>query len=224
MDLWQIKNPALYGEIKDSIASTYPSLHVLSENNLIYIRGTLIINIPETDKELDRFSIEIIFPPDYPKRIPILKETDGRFPKIADRHFNANGTACLFFRDGRFKYYPDGSTIIYFIEKLVKNFFVWQIDYDLNNGKSTIGGWGHNVEGIFEFYYEILNTKNPKNVLKFLEYHTSKHLKKHWPCYCGSAKQLRFCHLHNLTDLRSKILRSDALLSLKMINELIKAS
>jgi hypothetical protein len=124
----------------------------------------------------------------------------------------------MFFRDGRYKYYPVGSTIVYFIERLVKPFFVWQIDYDLNDGKSSIGEWGHNLQGIFEFYFEILNTNNPKVVVKFLKYLTSKHIKLHWPCFCASGNQLRFCHINLLKELREKITRSDALISLQISN------
>ena len=217
MELWFKKDSKLYEEVKKQIGLNYPTLHLVIENNSLFIRGSLVLDEPVTQREMDRFSVEIEFPHDYPKGIPLVRELDGRIPKIGERHFNINGTACMFFRDARYIHYPKGMTIVEFIEKLVKNFFIWQIDYDLNHGDSTMAEWGHNRIGVFQFYFEMLNTNNSKVVIKFLKYHTSKHVRLHWPCYCGSGKQIRFCHMEDMKKWKSALLRTDTKISLKMV-------
>lgn len=219
---WHVANPEAFQEFQRSIDSKYATLRVLVENDVVYIRGGLILEALD-GRELERYSIEIQIPDDYPKSVPIIREIGGRLPKIPDRHFNlADGTACLFLRDERHKYYPQGSTIIDFIEGPVKSFFLWQTNYDLNESKSSLEGRGHGVEGIIEFYSEELKTKDKSVILKFLDYLTAKKVKKHWRCYCGSGKQLRYCHIDKLNDLRTKVLRRDAKRSLAQVRDLRK--
>jgi len=220
MSPWYITNPEAFQEFKGSIDSKYATLHVLIENDIVYIRGGLILEAPN-GKEIDRYSVEIQIPDDYPKSVPIVKETGRRLPKTTDRHFNPKDeTACLFLPDERYKYYPSNSTIVDFIEGSVKSFFLWQTDYDLNKGKSSFGERGHGIKGIIEFYSEELKTKNLSVIVKFLDYLTAKKIKNYWRCYCGSGKELRYCHINQLNDLRTKILRSDAKKSLAKVREL----
>jgi len=217
---WYVANLEAFHEFQRSVESKYPTLRVVVKNDVVYVRGGLILEAPD-GRELDRYSIEIQIPDDYPKSVPIVREVGGRLPKVADRHFNpADDTACLFLRDERYKYYSQGSTIIDFIEGPVKDFFLWQTDYDLNKGKSSFEGRGHGVEGIIEFYSEKLKTKDISVIVKFLDYLTAKKVKKNWKCYCGSGKQLRYCHIDKLNNLRAKILRHDAKKSLAQVRDL----
>ena len=217
---WHVANSEAFQEFQRSVESKYATLRVVVENDVVYIRGGLILEAPD-GRELDRYSIEIQIPDDYPKNVPIVRETGGRLLKVADRHFNpADGTACPFLPDERYKYYPQGSTIIDFIEEPVKSFFLWQTHYDLNEGRSSLEGRGHGVEGIIEFYSEELKTKDISVMVKFLDYLTAKKVKKNWKCYCGSGKQLRYCHINKLNDLRAKILRHDAKKSLAQVRDL----
>jgi len=217
MKPWYVANPEAFQGFKRAIDGKYATLRVIVENDIVYIRGGLILEAAD-GRELDRYSIEIQIPDDYPRSVPVVREIGGRLPKIAERHFNpADGTACPFFRDERYKHYPQDSTIIDFIEGPVKSFFLWQTDYDLNKGKSSFGGRGHGVEGIIEFYSEELKTNKLPVIERFLNYLTAKKVKRNWNCYCGSGKQLRYCHIDKLNDLRTKILRSDAKESLNQI-------
>jgi hypothetical protein len=216
MKPWHINDPQVFQELKRQIESKYATLCVFVENDVVYIRGCLIIEAPD-GRELDNYSIEIRLPDDYPNGIPIVKETGGRLPRILDRHILSDGVACLFLRDERYKYYPQGSTIIDFIDTPVKNFFLWQVDYDLNGGKSNIGERGHGVKGIIEFYSEELKTNNISIICRFADYLSAKKIKVNWKCYCGSGKQLKDCHLDKLQDLRIKIARGVAKKSFNQI-------
>jgi len=208
---WHIQNPELFSILKKLLADNYNGLHLFIENNTVYIRGNLVIKNTE-GKELGSFEIEIEVPANYPEGVPIVRETAGKLAKIANRHFNGdeNDSACLFVPEARFKYYPKNSSIVDFIEGPVKSFFLWQIDYDLNGGKSSIGGMSHGLLGKVEFYREELDTRDTQVILKFIKYLISRKIKKHWSCYCGSGKELRFCHLEELLYLREKISKKDA--------------
>jgi len=216
---WYIVDQKLFQEFKKSIEKKYSTLHVEIENNIIYIRGSLILE-SLNNREIDHYVIEIQIPIDYPKTVPIVREIAGRLPKIRDRHFNPDGTACLFLPDERYKYFSESSTIIDFIEGFVKDFFLWQTHYDLNKGIPRLAERRHGIKGAVDFYSEELKTKDRSVIAKFLDYLTSKKVKKHWLCYCSSGKELRYCHFDKLNDLRRKILRRDAKKSLERMRKL----
>lgn len=82
----------------------------------------------------------------------------------------------------------------------------------------------HNIKGNLEFYQEELGISDLYGIIKFLEYHTCKKVKGHWPCYCGSGKELRRCHRDKVMDMRNKVKRSDGEKFLKGIKGLLEKS
>jgi hypothetical protein len=204
--------------MKNQLRKEYPFLHALIENKQFYIRGSLFIFDIYKNKKIDRYSIEIKIPQNYPESIPIVKEIGARLPKTIDRHFFPfDKSACLFLRDERYKYFPPGSSIIDFIKGPVENFFLSQTYFD-STGKWLFGERSHGSDGIIEFYSEELGTDKYQAIKIFLEYLSSKKcIKGHRDCYCGSGKKLRDCHLTKLIDFRSKISPEDAKKSLIMI-------
>jgi len=189
------------------------------ENETVYVRGTLFIKNSK-GKELGRYKIELEIPRDYPNSAPVLKETGGKFKKIADRHFNpADQIACLYFRDAKYKFFPKGSTIIDFIEGPVRNFFIWQIDYDLNGGKTSLGGLNHGTLGLIQFYKEELGVNDEESIFRFLTLFDSKVVPRTRKCYCGSGSSLKDCHIKKFRDLKRKIPRKDAQKSLRELSD-----
>lgn len=219
MKFWQHSDLDRFGEIVDTINRDYPTLHLMIENNLVFVRGCLPIRDPNFEREIDFFSIEILFLPDYPKTVPIVRETDGRLEKIAKRHFNINGTACLFLRDARYKYFPLDATFAYFMDKIVVSFFIWQIEYDITDGNPSFKGLAHNTAGIMEYYFKFLNTSDIRVVRKFMEYVTVKKMRLHWKCHCSSGRLIRDCHKSFLLDMRKRLFnRKDIRFSLAQVN------
>lgn len=206
MKPWHQSDIARYREVQETIKNCYPGLHISEEYGLIFIRGCLLVKIPGIEKEIDNFLIEIIFPPDYPKRVPVVKEIGGRLPKIANRHFNTNETACLFFRDARHEYLPLDATFRYFMERIVINFFVWQIDYEATDGNPSMKGMAHNTAGVLEYYYRVTGIAKVSVVKKFLQYLCSKKIRPTWQCYCHSGKKIRDCHYKFIKDWQRKII------------------
>jgi hypothetical protein len=215
---WYSKNPALLQEIKTQIEAAYPELHLSVEGGIVRVQGSLFIRNPTTHEEIDRFSIEIEFPEDFPASIPIVRETAGRIPRLPDRHFNGED-ACLFVPDERYKYYPRDATIVDFIQGPVTKFFAWQISYDLHGGLDRIGHRAHGTPGIIEFYSEVLQTDDVNVIIRFLTFLSKDEIKGHWECYCGSGRILRKCHFELLKGWRQMILEKYAASSLRRIQE-----
>ena len=74
MKSWHVTNPTLYHEVEQIISAKYPSLHVLVENETVCIRGTFPLFDPDTGREIDRYWIEIWFPRNFPKSVPVVLE------------------------------------------------------------------------------------------------------------------------------------------------------
>ncbi len=200
-ELWYIENPKLLQGIQNKIKK-YPSLRVVVESQIVFIRGSLQILNKEKTRVIDSFSIEIEFPNDFPISIPILRETAKRIPKIADRHFNLDESACLFVPEEREKYFPVGSPISMFIENCVQPFFVNQ-SYFEETGEWPLGQRSHGLNGVIEYYRELFG-ENSKEMGNFIIYLGKREIKGHWPCYCGSGKKMRKCHMPYLIYYRSK--------------------
>ncbi len=200
-ELWHIENPKLLQKAQDDIKK-YPTLRVVIENQTVFVRGSLQILNKEKTRVIDSFSIEIELPNDFPASIPVLRETAKRIPKIADRHFNLDESACLFVPEEREKYFPKGSSISDFIENCVRPFLVNQ-SYFEETGEWPLGQRPHGLDGVLEYYREQFG-KGSKEVSDFVIYLGKREIKGHWPCYCGSGKKMRKCHMSYLIYYRSK--------------------
>jgi hypothetical protein len=198
---WYIENPELLQKVQDDIKK-YPTLHVLTENQTVFVRGSLQILNKEKTRVIDSFSIEIELFNDFPASLPVLRETAKRIPKIADRHFNIDETACLFVPEEREKYFPDGSSISNFIENCVRPFLVNQSLFE-EIGEWPLGQRSHGLAGVLEYYQEKFG-KDSKHLIDFYIYLGKKEIKGHWPCYCGSGKKMRKCHMSYIIYYRSK--------------------
>jgi hypothetical protein len=202
---WHEANPTLYEEVRQSILLHFPTLFVQVEHQKVYIRGVLPICDLTTGEEIDRYFIEIALPNDFPKGIPIVREKGGRIPRSIDRHiYEGDGTCCLFVRDERWRHYPEGATIVEFIEGPVYQYFLSQSYFELT-GKWLFGERGHGIQGILEYYSEELGTNDLVVIMRFLDYLSLKEVKGHWDCFCGSGKRLRHCHFLKLLAMREKI-------------------
>lgn len=199
-DLWYTKNPELFQRVQDDVKK-YPTLRVVVENETVFIRGGLQILTKEKTRVIDSFSIEIEFPKDFPKSIPIVKEKADRVPKVADRH-NPNGVVCLLVPEDVETYYPEKSSIVDFIEKCVKPFFIGQSFYE-EKKEWLFGERPHGLGGIFEYYREKFGGKSDEVIANLILYLGKKEVKGHWPCYCGFGKKLRTCHMPYLLYYRS---------------------
>ncbi len=208
------ENPAIFEQIKKEVRSVYPNLHFYLEDSLVFIRGTFPVIYEGTI--LDRYSIEIELPRDYPESIPIVREVGGLIPHTSDYHMNKAGVTCLFLPEDHWRVYPPDSTLLDFLKGPVHNFFLGQSHVRLGQ-PWPFGQWSHGSDGIREYYTELLGTNNLITIIKYLEYLRKPKLKGHWYCPCESGKRLRNCHVSELQDISVKIPSRIALQSLKSL-------
>jgi hypothetical protein len=201
-------------ELEGQLADEFPTLRVERRELGVWVLGSL--PLIESGVEIARYNIEIEIPAN-PRDLPKVREVGGKIPHAADRHINrTDGLACLFVPDERWRHYPIGSSLIEFIRKPLREFFLWQAYYDLE-GKPLFPARSHEAAGVLESYCDELQTNDPSVVIKFLDYLGSKRPKGHWDCYCGSRRRLRDCHFAKLLSFREKIPREYAQRSFNLL-------
>ena len=168
MKTWHEKAPKYFSQFENLIEENYPDFRILNKNNIIYVKGRLLLKSQE-NKSKAGYNIEIEIPNNYPKSIPKIRELNGAIKKVPRQHFNRDGTACLFVKDEAFKYLNNKLTIIDFINGPVKDFFISQHYFSLT-GKWIYGERGHGDKGIIEFYKEEIGTEDKNVIIKLWGY------------------------------------------------------
>ena len=193
---WFLRDPALLDDVKQALQA-YPWLHLHIQDDTARVQGS--IAVPG-----DRFNVEILFLPDYPRSLPEVRETGGRIPHIEDRHINVkDGTACVCIPDEWCLQRPDESFAT-FLRGPVYNFFLSQKHFEVH-GTWPFGDRRHGNNGLFDFYQEQFGTEDKTTIAKYLWFLSQDKIKGHWNCPCGSGKRLRNCHREKIYTLKNKI-------------------
>lgn len=195
MSQWWQENPLFFTKEKEYILQKYPSLTYCIENDIVKLIGELPIE--EID---DSYSIEIEFPDSYPKNLPIVKEVSGDIPRELDFHISYDGSCCLCLTQLENFYFPNGSNIIIFLEKLVIPFFANQAYFKIT-GTWLNGEYGHGEKGIYEFYSDILQTNNIHVMIILMILSLQKIKNINAKCPCSSGKSIKKCHLQYIKQL-----------------------
>lgn len=210
---WHLTDPESFARMRAEVEAAYPDLRLSIQDECVFIQGSFPIK--EDGAALDRYSIEVRVPQDFPKDLPVLREVGGRIPWDADRHVNINGDACLLVPDERWRHFPEGRTLRDFLDGPVRSFLIGQSVYD-RTGKWPFGQRSHGRAGILEAYAEMLNISPDRETIRaFLDLISRREVKGHWPCPCGAGKILRKCHGARVWVLREKIGPEIALKTLK---------
>lgn len=195
-------------ELSEQLAKRFPDLGIDSRTDGLWLRGSFPV---WSDTEiLDRFLIEVCFPPEFPTKLPMLREVGGRIPWTLDRHiYPSSGVACLFVPEEWFFFPEEQRTILGFLDGPVRNFFLGQSLVERGD-PWPFGERSHGAKGLVESYGEILRLQDFGNgsgaTLRHLLVLLSKdRIKGHWPCPCGSASPLRRCHLREVRGLQERV-------------------
>lgn len=182
----------------NKVLKEHPFLKYDSNRRMFY--GTLIVDI-EGD---DSYEVEIKLR-GFPKEFPEVLEIGERIPRKIDRHINNISKSCCFttsameqvlLRKRRIK------TISEFINKIVVPYFQNNSYYEIN-GEYKNGEYAHGIIGTFQSYQDILGISDLKVVIELLNKRLkSIKLGKNNPCYCGSGKKIKDCHLYKYNDLK----------------------
>jgi hypothetical protein len=168
----------------------------------------------------------MVTPFNYPHVLPRVRETQGRIPRVLDRHLiPSTGAACLFVgEDWLLEVGRPQPTFLEFLDGPVRNFFIGQALVEAGQ-PWPFGERSHGLKGVLEAYGEWFGTQDEKQIGLYLEYLSRDVLKGHWDCPCGSGARIRNCHQNEIRALRERIpqwLATQALQRLRAIQELIR--
>ncbi len=202
---WFRTQPQLLNAVKEAVRAKYPDLIVCDERETVFIRGSLaIVHDGET---LDRYQVEIEFPPDYPRALPMVRETGGRIPRVINRHvYPGSGNACLVVDEEWLLSAGGTISFVEFMEGPVRNFFLGQSLVEAGR-RWPFGERSHGGKGLVETYGEWFGTQEEGVVLTYLRYLSGKKVKGHWACPCGGGRSLRDCHLDQFHGFQKRIPR-----------------
>ncbi len=186
----------------DELAREFPTLRLVVEDNKTYLNGSFPIG--HEGEVLDQFDIEMLVAPLAGNELPEVRETGGRIPRIADRHVNADGTACITLPESYFLRNPGPFDLLKFLSGPVRDYFIGQALVERGDDWPH-QEWPHGIDGLLLFYEELLGTDNLVRIREYLRHLARAELRGHWACPCGSGKKLRRCHQQELAELRARI-------------------
>lgn len=177
----------------DHAIKYYPGLEKVESSNELRVRGIIILKHPEIG-EYDRYTVSISFPRCYPNCFPKVIEVSEKIPKVADRHVNSDNTLCLAVEPEERILCRNGITFKYFLDKVLVPHLSRETYWNYT-GKYEDGEYSHGIEGLWEYFGQLLNATKKEDVLNELE----KMLHEKWlgrnaPCFCGKAAKFKNCH------------------------------
>lgn len=199
---WHKKHPDRLNLLKQELEKNYPDLNVFSDDDVIQLRGGF--PVIHEGIELDRFQIQIIIPPDFPRSIAIVKELEGRVPsKNPDWHAYASGTLCVIVPE-EWLINAQSDSLIAFLDGPLRNYFIAHALAEAGI-KRPMGERSHGVQGLWEAYGEMVGTTEPLTIQRYLKCLSIAQARGHLDCPCGSGKRLRKCHMPDIMKLKKTI-------------------
>src|SRR6266508_4591033 len=221
---WYKTNQRLLREEKAALACEHPSLilevlsagtpinkHACLQREEAVVRGIYYLKVPDTTRTYD-YSIALRLLDHYPKEPPVMYCNDPKLPIDIDRHILKYGQACLgVHADIRRQWSTGAGNIVFFLEKFVAPFLVWQIFYDAHGYPPPWGQRSHYKQGILEFYADILGLEVDANIEGFINLLARKNTPGgHEICPCESGRRLRNCHRDAVHTARQHVDWNDA--------------
>ncbi len=199
---WFVRAPEALDTLRTMLAARYPTLHIEEVDGRILIRGSFSISYQGT--ALDWYLIELSLPDDYPMSPSVVREVGGRIPRELDRHVNSDGSLCLAVSEDMWIKWNGKFDVANFLEGPIRNFLIGNSLVELGH-KWPYGERAHGSAGVCEFYREAVGIGKPEQVLQLLGYLSKERVKGHWPCPCGSGRNVRNCHRETILQLHAQI-------------------
>jgi len=186
----------------ESTVKYFPKLEIIESENGPFLLGEVDILHPIKNEIIDTFTVEIIFPRNYPYCFPNVTETSGKIERIPDRHIytNTNNLCFSVFAEERIKCYY-GITTKWFIDHVLVPRLAEE--YIVNQGGKYTHEYSHGQLGDLEFYLKKFCTGSPTEVMRYLNLILEVRFPKHYEkCGCGSGKKFKKCHRVIFEDLK----------------------
>lgn len=188
----------IINDIKSALKQ-YPLLRLIYYNNKIIVEGEIQL-LHQTYGEVDKYSVWISFPSSYPKRFPIVVETNCKIPRIPERHINIDHSLCLAVLPEELKIAKNGITFRYFLDKVLVPHLARETYYNIER-KYPDGEYEHGYDGVWKYFEEMFNTSNKQSIIAEINRITNeKMLGRNEKCFCGSGLKFKKCHLQQWYD------------------------
>jgi hypothetical protein len=193
---------------------SFPKLQLfwLASKNLWELRGDLDI-CDSAGSYWGTFNISIFIGISYPNDIPIVRENSKVIPRSPERHIDENGICCVDIPHALQLQISNGGIFIdSFMYEKVYPYFANQIYYSIT-GTYANGDYGHEFEGVKQYYSEVLQITSSSSAVQIIEHVlTKRKMRRNDFCCCGGVKKFKKCHwdsYETLKKLTKEQLRSD---------------
>lgn len=196
---WFEREPEAYEAVRWMLVQEYPTLHARKSAGAVVVKGTL--GVSHEGVEVDRYSLELRLPSDYPRSLPTVWETAERIPREMDRHvYPTTGALCLGVAEELWLAMSGDFSLDRVLDIPVRNFLIGNSLVEQGQEWPS-GDRSHGTRGLLEFYASLLGAKDERSLLRFLVSFLDGKVKGHWPCPCGSGSVLRRCHADAMEQL-----------------------
>jgi hypothetical protein len=201
MKQWYQRNHLHFKKERDALAESCPLMmlsvvgpgfHVSPVSTIkaecAVAHGTYVLNRSNSHDEIG-YGIVLVLPANYPNSPPIMFCNDPKLPI-----------------DTLKRRWRKGSNLVDFLSNLVDPFLAWQLYYDAFGKPPEWGERPHGIQGIINYYGELIGRRADDTIIGFMKLLSRKNLPKgHEYCPCGSGKRIRHCHQKLIINLREKI-------------------
>ncbi len=174
----------------------HPSMRLVELNaQQVVIEGEYEIDAQMQGFEpiLDTYQLQIVFPPDYPRSLPTVKESERRIQRTADFHTYEDGAFCLGSAIKLKSILCEFPTITEFVRRILDP-FLYAITYKIKHDVYPFGDLDHGEAGLIDDYQCLFNVKGKAAVLLVLAaLGARKREANKLPCPCGCKRRIGKC-------------------------------
>lgn len=176
----------------DELRASYSGMTLQKTDGVWNIQGILVFiaNFAEQLIE-DEYSILIVVPESYPKRVPVAYETGNRIPRYFHKY--QDGNLCLGEPLAVWKTFSEQPTLLGFVQKNLVP-YLYSYSYLCKNGKLPFGELKHGEPGRIEYFKDVFNVQNEHSLFGIISILAQDEYRGHIQCPCGSKIRLRYCH------------------------------
>lgn len=172
----------------------YPNLKQSNWQGGVVVEGTFIAHSKEDGTEIDTYEIRIEFTSKYPFAFPKVTETGLKIqPRNETRHIFPQGHLCLGNEFDEARVCKSGISLKWFLDEILNPHLCREYVRD-HTGKYPTGERSHNMEGLWESFYEIFKTNDKSKILLGLSIILEQKPGRNNTCPCGSNIKYKHCH------------------------------
>lgn len=186
----------------ENVLNRYPTLSRV-QGKYVALEGIFTAHSEDGRIPIDDYQVRITITSNHPYSFPIVEETGNKIlPRNSTRHINIDGTLCLGNPVDEARVCRNGITLTWFLENILNPHLCREYVRD-KTGNYPTGERSHGIEGIWESYYDIFDTKDKSHILQEMEMIIShQNIGRNDLCYCGGGRKYKVCH----AKVESKVL------------------